>query len=436
MSQPTVQHIMRDGDHVLLADGLCLGSVTLVVEWAAGGAADQEQAGAACLAMQMVERGTRRRSRQAFHEALDALGADFGVTVTRVRTRVTLSCLEAEFAEAVDLVLEALLEPADDPEELRELRAETGEGIELQLEEPSGALDRVLSRALWRDDPWGTPVDGTPRSRGAVRVPMLRRARAAVFGHELRIGLASDEPDRLLPTLDRLHAALRAAAPRTRTLPRPPDIVFDGAIDAVAFPESDQVELRMFFEAPPAADADWPALQVCNAAFALGFSSPLPRVVRAEAGLSYVVDSRFEKDRDQSLLSFEVAPPAAEAARTVALALETARRFADELASLDPAPVRQQLASAHRIALETATQRLSTSLSLLRRGADPSDLWRVLERIHAVETQDLLRVLPKWGWVSGQARVVFAGGAGIDEPTWAERFPDWRQSAHELASLR
>jgi predicted Zn-dependent peptidase len=53
----------------------------------------------------MLERGTRRRRRAAFHEALDQLGADLGVSVGRTRVRLSLRCFEAELEAAVDLLV-------------------------------------------------------------------------------------------------------------------------------------------------------------------------------------------------------------------------------------------------------------------------------------------------------------------------------------------
>jgi zinc protease len=417
-----IEVIVVGDDEIIAVEGLCFGVVTLVIEFAAGALSDPPTvAGATNLAFQMLERGTRRRRRAAFHEALDQLGADLGVSVGRTRVRLSLRCFESELEAAVDLLLEALFEPLDAPDELATLRRELAEEVEVQLEEPGGILGWVAPSAMWPSGAAGHPVEGRRRTRGRVRPRALARARTQIRSAPIRIGLAADHPTRLRPIVDRLLLRLRDGSPATQAPQYAPPIeVGTGRVVGIPFPDAEQSEIRMLMRAPCATSPDWPALLVYNAAFSAGFSAPLPRAIRAEAGLSYVVDARFQRERGESLLVVEMAPQATEAARAVRLARETAQRFASEVRACDVAAVVQQLAGNHRIAIETAEQRLTAALALRRRGSEVQELWTVLERLGEITCDDLVRVSSLFGLAEAPALVLFAGGRGAEEPGWSE----------------
>ena len=155
-------------DEWILAAGPTFGLVDVRIVWPVGASTDGERAGLSALTWDMIERGTRERSRVEFHAALERLGASLHLRMHRQSAQVGLRVLEEYLEPALDLVAEALLSPADDAEEFDELLAETEEGIELSLESPDGAVSRWVPRASWSQAPWCHSIDGLAATRAAI----------------------------------------------------------------------------------------------------------------------------------------------------------------------------------------------------------------------------------------------------------------------------
>ncbi|TVQ95262.1 MAG: hypothetical protein EA398_18205, partial [Deltaproteobacteria bacterium] len=161
---PVEVHPLSGPDEAVLAHGPCFGLVSVRLEFAAG-SVGEARAGSTALALEMLERGTLRRDRGGLRRALDALGARLGVRVGRNGSAVALRALEEVLPEALALLEEVLLEPADDAEELADAVAEMDEALEAERVEPGAVVGRLLGPALWPGLPWAAPSDGTRASR-------------------------------------------------------------------------------------------------------------------------------------------------------------------------------------------------------------------------------------------------------------------------------
>ncbi len=116
--------------------------------------------GTARLAMEMLTRGTAKRSSLEFATAVEDLGATLSFSPGVEGTLISGKCLSGDFREWVNLLAEALTQPAFDPDELERVRRVALSRLEAQQESPGSVAERAFSNALY---PTGHPYHpGTP----------------------------------------------------------------------------------------------------------------------------------------------------------------------------------------------------------------------------------------------------------------------------------
>jgi len=89
----------------------------------------QGKAGLANLTAALMEEATERRTAAEFSDALDRIGARLSVSSGGYETSVTLAVLEDHLAEAMDLMMERVLEPAFTQEDFERLKAQLMESL-------------------------------------------------------------------------------------------------------------------------------------------------------------------------------------------------------------------------------------------------------------------------------------------------------------------
>ena len=89
----------------------------------------QGKAGLANLTAALMEEATHRRTAAEFSDALDRIGARLSVSSGGYETSVTLAVLEDHLAEAMDLMMERVLEPAFTQEDFVRLKAQLMESL-------------------------------------------------------------------------------------------------------------------------------------------------------------------------------------------------------------------------------------------------------------------------------------------------------------------
>ncbi len=436
-AMPVEARPLGDGDELIVSAGPAFELVTVRVVFTAGATLDDGHPGATLAGWELLDRGTHRRGRPGFHAAIEHLGARFGLATYRSSAVVEINVLSQFLEPALDLVAEALLEPADDQDELASLLDEIDDGATADLEDPAGVAARLIERVLWARGPWGVPVDGTRRSRKQIDVRLARDRRRAVLAHPAFVGLAADDPDAHIPTVTRFWERVRATSPITAlgNWVRPP--VRWGSALAVDFPASEQGALLVVADAPrPDSDA-WPAAVLHAAAFGGGFASPLVSQLRSRDGLAYDVRWSLTPSRWGGLHHFRIHP----AGDRLAYALAAAERCWNEAAHarLGDAELdgfKAYVLGGHLAALETVSQRLSVAIRARLMGHSVSRLWELPARIAEVEANALAAATAGHGWSTGRRSLAAAHPGGADAPQWSEHAPDWRVGPRALSSLR
>ena len=254
--------------------------------------------GTARLTMEMLTRGSARRSSLEFAAAVEDLGASLAFTPGVEGTIISGKCLAGDFEQWSGLLAEALREPAFQPDELEKARKVALSSLDGQKESPDAVAERALANALY---PAGHPYHpGTFEEERAgllsVREPHLRDFHRQFVGPEgaVLVVVGDIRPDQCLSAV---RAAFAGWAPqpgyRPVQIPDPPD----APSRTIVIPLPGKTETTVLWGwhgRLRRSDRDYYAAAVMNDILGGSvLSSRLGRSIRGEEGLVYDVRSSF-----------------------------------------------------------------------------------------------------------------------------------------------
>lgn len=257
---------------------------------------DPKKPGATNLLAQMLTKGTAKRTRAEFEEALQALGAEVTVTANEERFLVSGRTLARNFAPTLDLVKEMIVEPRWDETELALTKAAATAAIQSRRGEAAALASRVMSHVTYGPDhPLGVNPLGTETSVQALTMAELKALHARAVTPNLARFRVVGAVNRATATaalrdLGRKWKASSARVPKP-PVPEPPTtsrVVF------YDLPDAKQSMLLFGYPSVRRADRDYYPATVMN--FILGggaFASRLTQEVRESKGYTYSVRSSF-----------------------------------------------------------------------------------------------------------------------------------------------
>ncbi len=154
---------LSNGLKVILAQRDAVPVVNLALQLDAGYASDQfSLAGAARMAMDMLDEGTSSRNALEISEELDTLGATLGAASTLDTSRVMMSALTSNLDASLDLFADVILNPAFPEDEFDRRRSQQLAAIGREKVQPVSMAQRVLPRILYGDGhAYSNPLTGS-----------------------------------------------------------------------------------------------------------------------------------------------------------------------------------------------------------------------------------------------------------------------------------
>jgi predicted Zn-dependent peptidase len=212
----------------------------------------------------MVEHLTLRacggHDRRSLALTVDRLGGEVDAWTSSEMMGITLNTTVDALGDALDLLVDALLTPTFNPEDVELERRVTQAELDLLADDPAARVEEALLQAAWGKHPLARPVIGS---------------------HETLAGLTSAVlEDHHLARLPLANKPLVASLPALRWRGERLDISREG---------TDQVHVRLGFEAPAAGNPRVPALVILNRILGDGASSRLFQRLREDEGLTYDV---------------------------------------------------------------------------------------------------------------------------------------------------
>jgi len=253
--------------------------------WITMGAA--HEAAAVAGATHLVEHLTLRRcgGRDRFDLArtLDRLGGDVDAWTSSELMGVSVQTTLDATAEALGLLVDAVLEPSFDVGDVELERRVALAELELLKDDPAEQVEDELLRAAWGDHPLARPVIGTARTLSRLDPASLRTHHASMIqpGRVLAAVAGDVDGETLADLLKRLPLHRSVEPP-----PMPP-VVWQGRRRAIHRPATDQVHVRLAFPTMAAGDPATVVLGVLNRILGVGSSSRLFQRLREAEGLTY-----------------------------------------------------------------------------------------------------------------------------------------------------
>jgi zinc protease len=255
----------------------------------------------------MLMRGTRARSRAELKDALERLNAAVHLNGEGAHIEVRGENL----VPALELVAEALREPAFSRSEFDEMKRAALTGAEAQRQEPSSLASVRLARHLHEYAP------GHPHYTPTVeeRIELIRKTTledAIACYRELYGATGADfvavgdfDPEAVARAVDRLLGPWRTPRPFRRV----PSRYFDrpGFEDSLVTPDKANAALRAGVNVRMRDDhPDFPALVLANHLLGGSSTARMPARVREKEGLSYSTYTTFSSSAFDEAASFRV----------------------------------------------------------------------------------------------------------------------------------
>lgn len=252
--------------------------------------------GAASLAMSMLLRGTKSKTSQEFHAALDLLGAEIQIGKFKESMRIYGAVLSDRLEPFLDLLEEMLLEPRYSDEEFSKLKAI----FKSALMDEMGSDDEIIERRFHEYCLWGSPygklTSGSLETFDAITLDDLRAFHRDCFKADDFIFGAAGGFDRSLlrRRFNRIYKRLPAGpAPKLSLVP--PKIPRGKNILVLDKPDRTQTHIMVGAPGVSFRDKDYLAMVLANHVFGGGsFSARLMKEVREKRGWSYGAYSWFK----------------------------------------------------------------------------------------------------------------------------------------------
>lgn len=351
--------------------------------------------GLAGLAFDALLRGTKKKSRDEFANAVESLGASISAGTSYLRTQVSLSVINENLDAALALLAEAVLEPGMRKEEFARLQAEKLAQLNQQRSSPPRVMFRALRQELYRGTPLAHYPDGTIDSLKRVKLADARTflARQIVSGNVI-VGVSSKlDRARVKTAIARAFAQL----PNGPAMPLP-----DLRAPKITGRQLVVLEKRGLTTVPagivhPTVGSTYPhfhELTLGDFILGGGMTSRLFNVLRNENGWTYGAQSSFFQldlpRRYGGLYTLYTFPATEHALKAIPRMVELYQEFvAHGLTAEELEFAKNSLVNSYAFEFVAASNRLSSRLSETLDGFPYLDIDEYTERMRKVSLGEL-----------------------------------------------
>ena len=385
---------------------------TITIVLPGGDATDPAaKAGLAQLAATVADKGTPTRDATEIAAALESLGASLGFSTSADGSFVSLTAPGANLKEAGAVLVDILKNASFPDAEFERERKRSLDGLTATLNDPGALASRVATRVMYGNAAYGSVA--SPASIPAItREDLIAHretywhpgaARVVISG-----GLSSDKARALANDLfgdwESDRAAPAVLADPAGDTPAPRTLVID-------MPNAGQAAVRASVRAISRDNPDFYKLWLTNTVLGSGSNGRLFEEIRTKRALSYGAYSSLDTRADEATLT-------AQAQTKNETADEVAAVFFDQFALLGSEKMGEDALEKRRLFLGGALARsLETSggfngivASLLLRGIEPEEAFRVAEMLSAVSADEVAAMASKY-LAPERASLVIVGDA-------------------------
>ena len=163
------REVLPNGITLLHSEKTGLPIVTVVIAIKAGSIAEPpEKAGLANLTAALLNEGTTTRSSKEISDAIEFVGGSLSTSGGADYITVSLSVLKKDVEMAFDLLSDIILNPAFSEQEMQRRKTSIKNSIIQQKEEPGTVASKAFAAAVFGENPYGWPLEGTEESLNRI----------------------------------------------------------------------------------------------------------------------------------------------------------------------------------------------------------------------------------------------------------------------------
>ena len=237
-------------------------------------------------------------------EAIEGVGGVMNASTDREMTVFWCKVARLHFHQAFAVLLDMLLNPLLDPEEMEKEREVIQEELRMTYDYPSHRVDLLIDEILWPEQAMGRDVGGTPDSVNNIRVEDVREYMLQQYNPANTVVAVSGNVDHN-EVVELIRQATEDWKPRPSLDWQPVADYYAnqgaagaGPVARVEQKRSDQAHICLGLPGISLTDPDRHALAILNGVLGDGMSSRLFLNLREEQGLAYDVASSLNHFRD------------------------------------------------------------------------------------------------------------------------------------------
>jgi len=274
--------------------------------------------------------GTPKRSVTAINEELDFMGAGLSASSGRDYTTVVLRVLKKDLDKGLDLLMDALRQPAFPDDEIRREVEKTLAAIQSQEDQPDEVAEKAFQRDLYLSTSYAHPIQGTKESLSRLtRDALVSFYRTYYHPNHSILTVAGDVTadelnTKILPRFTNWPTSEVPVVPFTAAYAKEPKVT---KIDR----KITQANIILGHTGVSRANPDYYALTVMNYILGGGgFSSRLVEEIRDKRGLAYSVTSYFDPGKYPGAFQIVLQTKNSSAREAISLSLQEMSRIQRE----------------------------------------------------------------------------------------------------------
>jgi len=393
---PYKRIVLKNGMTVLMMEQRKVPLVDLQLTLRTGNTADPAgKSGVASMTSGLLRKGTKNLNALQISEALDSVGANFGVGADLDATTCTAQFMAKDISKGLELFAEIITQPVFPEDEFKKLQAQALDSIRVLRDRASGAMARYFMAFLYGSHIYGRGSDENSLA-SITRGDILDCYKSNYTPANAILVVVGDfktsEMEKMIST--RFGNWKSSVKPPVVDLPQPSKVNGQKLL-LVDKPDSTQTYFMIGNIGIARNNPDWVAIQVVNNVFGGSFTSMLNTALRIKSGLTYGANAGFVlyKAAGPFIISSFTANATTE--KALELTLETLKELhANGLTqeSLDSAKAYIKGTFAPQT-FETGSQ-LASQLSVMQlHGLPDSDVNDFFAKVDAVTLADATRII-------------------------------------------
>ncbi|MGY2733456.1 M16 family metallopeptidase [Sphingomonas sp. UYP23] len=393
---------------------------------AQGGAADDrpDRAGVNSLAADLLTKGTTTRSATQIARQIEALGGSISSDASWDGSSIEVTVKSDQATPALAILADVARNPVFAPAEIERARAQTIDGVQVAIKDPSQLAGLVAARAALGASPYGHPRSGTPTSLKAITPTDIRSAYAKAWAPaQATLVLVGDvTPARAKALAEANFASWKATVPVGPDGPR--QIYPAPRVVVVDMPGAGQAGVVVARPGIARSDPSYYPAAVANTVLGGGFSSRLNQEIRIKRGLAYGAGSSLQAGRLPGVVAARTSTKNPSAPETVSIILAEMQRLGAEPVSAAELDTRKAvLVGNFGRATETTNGIAGTVGGYVVQGLPLSELGQYTQRVSAVDPAAVQAAAAKL-LDPAAASVVVVGDAKLFLPDLRKAYPN------------